>query len=77
MNHPDNCKKAVSKSFDDFDDIREINDTNYEFHIGPTSYTYTDSSYTTSTMTSASLYNVWFVSDGFDLVMFAGIMLGI
>ena len=72
MNHPHNCLKASSKSFDDFGDIQDLNDTHYQFQIGPTFYTYTGNSFTPSPMTSASLYNVWFVSEGFDLVMFAG-----
>ena len=72
MNQPHNCVKAVSKSFADLEQEVAVNETFYEVRIGPTFFSYASSSYTTSTMTSASLYNVWFASEGFDLVMFAG-----
>ena len=68
-----NCITEYSKPFHAFDDAYLSSETFSEFLIGPIGMKLSNGNfYPNSLVTFAAVYNVWFVSEAFDLDMFEG-----
>ena len=72
IRYPHHCKSKMSTAFKDMDSSYTNRETYQEFRVGPTLINYNGNSYTSSRFQAAALTNVWFVSEGFDLLMFSG-----
>ena len=72
IRYPHHCKSKMSTAFKDMDSSYTNRETYQEFRVGATLINYNGNSYTSSRFQAAALTNVWFVSEGFDLLMFSG-----